>query len=544
MLYKRPNFKMGGSPTGIETLEPRVNAKTGFFGKFLDPKASTLFNAPGDRLFRPPTGSGPNLSGTGLVSEGMASELRQGGPRTSLPTNLSRFQRALPFIRFGSGAAIGTGIGQLLDFYARSTKTPEEYRRLKQMSGANFNFDETNLDVGDVLEYIDKGGDIGEAPGFFPRGGKKKLFEEKGLDPKTGLPIKDETDDFEVSGGVVTPRPGESALDAVLREAKVLPEQKKEIKTESKDTDPGGDVEEFSYDDVYKKQLSRLEKYLGSTNRETKGKVALALSDAVGTPGSLADKAAVLNQRLLGIAASKKKDKSDLAKLAFAATNELEKAAILADKKTFTERQVDEYKALVNKANKTEQDLKDIKTLEGIIGIKDSSNLSKATIGQVSDITRLIRQDTKSIQNKKLALDKIPLDKTEQRKTLETQIKKLEKDIESNLLLLREYKISDDLIRRLINTTEAKDGGRIGLAESFPGTVGQAAEAPASPVDTSLNFEELRTRLPKEITDDVVRLISTSEEALQDFAYIRTQGDVNKFNVKYGVNLILPQDTA
>ena len=27
MLYKRPNFKMGGSPTGIETLEPRVMLK-------------------------------------------------------------------------------------------------------------------------------------------------------------------------------------------------------------------------------------------------------------------------------------------------------------------------------------------------------------------------------------------------------------------------------------------------------------------------------------------------------------------------------------
>ncbi|MAL45678.1 hypothetical protein [Hyphomonas sp.] len=535
MLYKRPNFKMGGSPTGIETLTPRVNARTGF---------GFLRGLGGDKLFNTTRG-GANLSGQGIISEAMAEEMQRGKPNVGRNIkNLSRFPRILPIGTYGTAATFGTGIGQLADFYARSTKTPEEYRRLKEMSSVPFMFDETNLDVGDVLEYIDKGGDIGEAPGFFPRGGKKKLFKDQGLDEETGLPIKDEIDDFEVSGGVVTPRPGESVLDAVLREAKVLPEQKKEIKTESKDTDPGGDVEEFSYDDVYKKQLSRLEKYLGSTNRETKGKVALALSDAVGTPGSLADKATVLNQRLLGIAASKKKDKSDLAKLAFAATNELEKAAILADKKTFTERQVDEYKALVNKANKTEQDLKDIKTLEGIIGIKDSSNLSKATIGQVSDITRLIRQDTKSIENKKLALDKIPLDKTEQRKTLETQIKKLEKDIESNLLLLREYKISDDLIRRLINTTEAKDGGRIGLAESFPGTVGQAAEAPASPVDTSLNFEELRTRLPKEITDDVVRLISTSEEALQDFAYIRTQGDVNKFNVKYGVNLILPQDTA
>ena len=30
MLYKRPNFKMGGSPTGIETLTPRVQAFNGF----------------------------------------------------------------------------------------------------------------------------------------------------------------------------------------------------------------------------------------------------------------------------------------------------------------------------------------------------------------------------------------------------------------------------------------------------------------------------------------------------------------------------------
>ena len=61
----------------------------------------------------------------------------------------------------------------------------------------------------------------------------------------------------------------------------------------------------------------------------------------------------------------------------------------------------------------------------------------------------------------------------------------------------------------------------------------------ANPVDTKLNFNDLRTRLPQEITDDIVRLIANSEEALQDFAYIRTQGDVEKFNVKYGVNLVL-----
>jgi hypothetical protein len=59
-----------------------------------------------------------------------------------------------------------------------------------------------------------------------------------------------------------------------------------------------------------------------------------------------------------------------------------------------------------------------------------------------------------------------------------------------------------------------------------------------------LSFEELRNRLPKEITNDVVQLIANSEEALQDFAYIRDQEDVNSFNVKYGVNLILPPETV
>jgi hypothetical protein len=59
-----------------------------------------------------------------------------------------------------------------------------------------------------------------------------------------------------------------------------------------------------------------------------------------------------------------------------------------------------------------------------------------------------------------------------------------------------------------------------------------------------LSFEELRNRLPKEITNDVVQLIANSEEALQDFSYIRDQEDVNSFNVKYGVNLILPPETV
>ena len=57
-----------------------------------------------------------------------------------------------------------------------------------------------------------------------------------------------------------------------------------------------------------------------------------------------------------------------------------------------------------------------------------------------------------------------------------------------------------------------------------------------------IDYDTLRARLPKEITDDIVKLISTSPEALEDFATIATQQDVDQFNQKYSVNLVLPQE--
>jgi len=88
-------------------------------------------------------------------------------------------------------------------------------------------------------------------------------------------------------------------------------------------------------------------------------------------------------------------------------------------------------------------------------------------------------------------------------------------------------------------------GGRVGL--QMGGDVMPAAmptdQGPvqASPVQ-SLTFEELRARLPNTITDDIVTLIASSEQALTDFANIQTQQDVNAFNQKYEVNLQLPAE--
>ena len=88
-------------------------------------------------------------------------------------------------------------------------------------------------------------------------------------------------------------------------------------------------------------------------------------------------------------------------------------------------------------------------------------------------------------------------------------------------------------------------GGRVGLqrgGQPMPAAMPtDQGPVEASPVQ-SLTFEELRARLPNTITDDIVTLIASSEQALVDFAKIQTQQDVNAFNQKYEVNLQLPAE--
>ena len=91
-------------------------------------------------------------------------------------------------------------------------------------------------------------------------------------------------------------------------------------------------------------------------------------------------------------------------------------------------------------------------------------------------------------------------------------------------------------------------GGRVGLAQSFPGTAGDAMKAqniappPQMNEEPKIDYATLRARLPKQISDDIVKLIAASPEALEDFATIATQSDVDMFNQKYSVNLVLPRE--
>ena len=92
------------------------------------------------------------------------------------------------------------------------------------------------------------------------------------------------------------------------------------------------------------------------------------------------------------------------------------------------------------------------------------------------------------------------------------------------------------------------DGGRIGLQAggqpmpaSLPTDQGPEVARNDSPVQ-DLSYEELRSRLPESITNDIVTLIANSQQALVEFANIQTSQDVKDFNRKYEVNLVLPQE--
>ena len=105
------------------------------------------------------------------------------------------------------------------------------------------------------------------------------------------------------------------------------------------------------------------------------------------------------------------------------------------------------------------------------------------------------------------------------------------------------------LATKFLEEEKKADGGRIGYQNAGPVMPGQAMpmNQEAGPTDQeetnqiNISYEQLRERLPQEISDEIVTLLSQSYEAFADFAEIQTQADVNEFNTKYNVQLFLPR---
>ena len=114
----------------------------------------------------------------------------------------------------------------------------------------------------------------------------------------------------------------------------------------------------------------------------------------------------------------------------------------------------------------------------------------------------------------------------------------------------RKYKGKKDLQLELdaIDNVEKRymkaDGGRIGYREgmSVMPTAMPDQEQTMPEELGKVSYDELRARLPQEVSDEVVQLLANSAEALEDFAVIQTEQDIANFNKKYGVNLVLPAE--
>ena len=118
------------------------------------------------------------------------------------------------------------------------------------------------------------------------------------------------------------------------------------------------------------------------------------------------------------------------------------------------------------------------------------------------------------------------------------------------------------LATKFLEEDKKADGGRIGRAVggSMTEDVNVMTKTPGGIADINvsetverdpeqtnqidISYEQLRDRLPAEISNEIVLLLSESYEAFSDFAEIQTQADVNEFNTKYNVQLFLPQQSG
>ena len=220
----------------------------------------------------------------------------------------------------------------------------------------------------------------------------------------------------------------------------------------------------------------------------------------------------------------------------------------------------------------------DMKMDEG--ALKDKLALAKLI---KPDVKRSTLRDVVNLSNELSKQIQEAEKKGEDTTLLEKQLAKVlsqDTDIEQRMeimsLLDEDERMSKSALKRVYETLGLpipKDlmaiGGRVGFQQGTPNpeftmpepkpkeavqdrqleTLMQAAPALEDPnqarsMSEGDMYAALRRRLPQEITDDVVRLIAYNPEAFADFADIQDQSDVDSFNQKYNVQLVLPVENV
>ena len=484
-VFKRPMFKRGGPTKGtgiMSHVEPRVNAANGFMGMNFG------------------VGQAPSQSQIDAFKQAEADRVNRIknqssfllGPRFTDPNYQS------PFKNFFS---TNTGFG-FMDFGVPGNGT-----------GITANIET-------------------KQPVIPPESAVGKTGVEIGLEGVDGI-TEYENDQIEKAN-----------QEAEIAKKIKLLEKKEVVKDEPKYK--GSDIESEVKDEAeFLKRLLKDEQY-------SKGELALVIAGALKEPGGITEKLDKARELSLPIARKRRQEDKAITLAAYKAAKEKEKYETRYGRDTDYIRNLkSQAKSLVGRKGyegKTEDEI-----FQDLIASKTGESQGREEIltkgrDQIYDLRSKIIRKTQELQT-------TTNDRT--KKALEQEISRHKSDLKffTNLPEFERF-YGKDFMKEL----GLKYGGRVMKAvggeaseedtdiETSDNTVGMAVDKigegsgsqTVSEGVQKLSYAELRDRLPQEITDDVVNLLANSEEALQEFAYIRTQDDVNGFNAKYGVNLVIP----
>ena len=391
-------------------------------------------------------------------------------------------------------------------------------------------------------------------PGGFPE--YRKFLEKQKQEQKEFENVIEGPD-----SGIATIKPGQSAFDAVfapvdLEMAKQKAEKQKLLEDKP---DPGKNEPAYEGTDIKSevKRESEMLRELLKDDKYSRGEAALIIAGALAEPGSFSDKVKKATELAAPVARKRREEDKAITLAAYKLAKEKEQQQIKAGKETDYMRNMrDVARSRVGKPGYEGKSEREI--LDQLLGAKTED--AEARYYYLKSAGKEIDNRTEDIIETKKELAKLEPGSSKYEK------KKAELD---EMLRIFDIKYSslpefETIYKGRKEALGLKEGGRVNRAmgsdedgETSDIVSSQVSFTPETTTKDSisnetvvekpvenLSFAELRDRLPPEITDDVVQMLASSEEALQDFAYIRTQQDINQFNVKYGVNLVIPPTQA
>jgi len=378
-----------------------------------------------------------------------------------------------------------------------------------------------------------------------------QFSKQTGYDPETAYffgPTSAETGFSQAvkpSEGVRTSG-GITSLDQIAKKNQEIAA----LKAAAKEDDSAGLKEDVKYTESdrradIEKEADLIKDLLKDQGLE-KAELAFLVADALKTPGSISDKLDTAREKGIKIAAGKKKTDRDAMLLAYKGATEKEIAKIKASEPTGTQKTVKEFAALSEKvasgkATKSEQAV--FNAYKSGVFKDDTDSTVKALAIQFAKTPEILTDLDSDIAKLLAVKDKSPAQEEKLRQAMKNKqiIESIIKGggLGSYFGLKEGGRVMKQMGGGATDEVETEADLELGVKE----TSGESNVFPTKTVE-KLSFQELRDRLPQEITNDIVQLLSNSQEALQDFAYIRSQQDINDFNLKYGVNLILPPEKA